>query len=73
MRQEITEILKEFTTRENTIKAIKEFVNYHVLQAKIEENESILRMLKLYGNAKNRLPINVRLSELREQLEKYEK
>jgi len=37
----------------------KEAENYYVqakiLQAQIEENESILRMLKLHGNARNRL------------------
>ena len=51
------------------------YVQAKILQAQIEENRSILRMLKLHGNAKNRLPVLMRVNELEQQLEnlKYEK
>ena len=41
-----------------------------ILQAQIEENRSILRILKLHGNARNRLPVLMRINELEQQLEK---
>ena len=39
-----------------------------ILQAQLKENESVLQMLKLHGNARNRLPIIGRITELQEKL-----
>jgi len=43
-----------------------------IIQAQIEENESILKMLKLHGNARNRLPVIERISNLQVQLKELE-
>ena len=48
------------------------YVQAQILQAQIEENKSALRMLKLHGNARNRLPVLMRINELEQQLDQLE-
>lgn len=50
--------------------ANSKFVKYEKIKALIEENQSVLKMLKTYGDARNRLPIVARITELQEELEK---
>jgi metal-responsive CopG/Arc/MetJ family transcriptional regulator len=52
--------------------ADSKYVQAKIIQAQIEENESILRMLKLHGNGRNRLPVIARISELQVQLKELE-
>jgi hypothetical protein len=52
--------------------ANSKYVQAKIIQAQIEENESILRMLKLHGNARNRLPVIERISNLQVQLKELE-
>jgi hypothetical protein len=50
--------------------ANSKYVKIEKIKALIEENQSVLRMLKQYGDARNRLPIVARITELQEELYK---
>jgi metal-responsive CopG/Arc/MetJ family transcriptional regulator len=52
--------------------ANSKYVQAKILKAQIEENRSILRMLKIHGNGRNRLPVLMRVNELEEQLKQLE-
>jgi hypothetical protein len=42
------------------------------LKALLEENESILEMLKLHGTERTQLPVHDRIKELKERIKKLE-
>jgi hypothetical protein len=63
--EDIVKAFVDFTTNSKGVQA-------KIIQAQIEENESILRMLKLHGNGRNRLPVIARISELQVQLKELE-
>jgi hypothetical protein len=45
-----------------------DYVEYDKIISLIEENESILKLLEMYGNDRTRLPVKERIKELKERL-----